>query len=68
MIIIFLHFNLFFIRLAVKDLMPGILQHLGPKQFGDLKELLAQMGGDKAGKPEDEDIPQLESNFEETSK
>ncbi|KAL4486893.1 hypothetical protein ABPG72_009657 [Tetrahymena utriculariae] len=53
----------------VKDLLPDILQHLGPKQLGDLKDLLATMGGEKKEKVgDDEEIPTLESNFEEATK
>lgn len=53
----------------VKDLLPDILQHLGPKQLGDLKDLLASFGGEKKDKSgDDEEIPTLETNFEEATK
>lgn len=53
----------------MKDLLPEILQHLGPKQLGDLKDLLSGFGGAAKGEKaeEDDDIPQLETNFEEIS-
>ena len=59
--------------LALKELLPEILQHLGPKQFGILQEILKV--SDK--KPEEikeenneDEIPSLNanSNFEEVSK
>jgi hypothetical protein len=55
----------FFIISAVKEMLPDILQHLGPKQLGFLKELMtAAPTGDKKPEtisevPEDDDIPQL---------
>ncbi|EGR33580.1 transcription factor btf3, putative [Ichthyophthirius multifiliis] len=53
---------------SVKDLLPDILQHLGPKQLADLKDILsAGLETDKA-KNEEDDIPQLQENFEEVSK
>lgn len=45
------------IFLDVKDLLPEILQHLGPKQLGDLKDLLSTMGGEKKETADDGDIP-----------
>lgn len=47
---------IFFI-LDVKDLLPEILQHLGPKQLGDLKDLLSAMGGEKKEAADDGEIP-----------
>ncbi|EGR33290.1 transcription factor btf3, putative [Ichthyophthirius multifiliis] len=62
-------FQYFFILfLAVKELLPDILQHLGPNQLKDLKDILESTldKNQKAGGEED-DIPQLQENFEEAS-
>ena len=67
-IIIEILFNIFIQFSDVKDLLPEILQHLGPKQLGDLKDLLSHMGGaDTKEKGADDEIPELETNFEEVT-
>lgn len=63
---------------SVKDLLPDIIQHLGPKQFETLKEIMKGMKkpgkeGDsikEAANEEDDEVPNLVggANFEEASK
>ncbi|EGR34277.1 transcription factor btf3, putative [Ichthyophthirius multifiliis] len=52
---------------SLKDLLPDILQHLGPKQLEYLKDILQTKEQGKYEKGEEDDIPQLQENFEEAS-
>ena len=51
---------------TIKDLLPDIVQQLGPKQFAVLKDLVSSSGA--AGK--EEEAPELvpPTSFEETAK
>ncbi len=58
-----------------KEMMPGIMNQIGPQQFGLLQEMMKSMGSNIVGeKPEEEededDVPELvgDVNFEETAK
>jgi len=63
---------------SIKDLLPGILPHLGPESLDQLKDLVAEMpGADFGAMPgategddddSDGDIPELVGNFEDASK
>jgi len=60
---------------SVKDLLPDIIQHLGPKQFESLKDLIkttkrpAESGIKEQPGEEEEDIPNLvNQNFEDKAK
>ncbi|KAK9816629.1 hypothetical protein WJX72_003061 [[Myrmecia] bisecta] len=64
----------------VQDLLPGIIQQLGPENLANLKKLAASAGagGQYGGQHEtvedvdddddDDDVPELVENFEEASK
>ena len=57
----------------LQDLLPGIINQLGPDNLANLKKLAetSQRGGappPTAGADDDEDVPDLVDNFEEASK
>ena len=57
----------------LQDLLPGIINQLGPDNLANLKKLAEtyQSGGappPTAGADDDEDVPDLVDNFEEASK
>jgi len=51
-------------------MLPGILQQVGPQQYGYLKDLIAKNeGGGAAGDADDDDVPPLvDGNFESAAK
>ena len=55
-------------NLDIKDLLPGIMKQLGPKQFSFIKDYAEQLkNSDKTDKKIDE-APELVENFEDVSK
>jgi nascent polypeptide-associated complex subunit beta len=52
---------------AIKDLLPGIIKQLGPKQFGFMKEYAETLKA-KDKKKEENDAPELVEDFESVSK
>ena len=68
-----LHCETITTKLAVGDLLPDILTHMGPKQMGALSKLLKKPAGAEGIKEstaeEEEDVPNLvNQDFEEASK
>ena len=61
----FNNFNQFFKIIAVKDLLPGILKQLGPKQLGFIKDYADSL---KNTEKPTESVPDLVDDFEEVSK
>lgn len=60
-----------FLCIAIKDLLPDILTHLGPKQLGALSQLIKKPEDEIKESPgdEEEDVPSLvNQDFEEASK
>lgn len=58
--------------LAIKDLLPDIITHLGPKQFQNLASMFKKPGTEdikETPEEEEEDVPNLvNQDFEEASK
>ncbi|GAX72765.1 hypothetical protein CEUSTIGMA_g221.t1 [Chlamydomonas eustigma] len=64
----------------LQDLLPGILNQMGPDSLMQLKKMMAQMGGAAglgagfpgkgaaSGNDDDDDVPDLVENFEEAAK
>eukprot|EP01114_Cavostelium_apophysatum_P004509 TRINITY_DN14786_c0_g1_i1.p2 TRINITY_DN14786_c0_g1~~TRINITY_DN14786_c0_g1_i1.p2 ORF type:complete len:151 (-),score=38.77 TRINITY_DN14786_c0_g1_i1:57-509(-) len=53
----------------LQDLLPGIINQLGPDSFANLKKIAEQyQQGGAATKQEDDDVPDLVDNFEDASK
>jgi len=59
----------------LQDLLPGILNQMGPDSLTNLKRMMAQMGaggfpgaGAAAADDDDDDVPDLVENFEEAAK
>merc|ERR1712071_535029 len=56
----------------LQDLLPGIMNQLGPDNLEDLKKIYAtytdDAGAAKADADSDDDVPELVGNFEEVSK
>ena len=58
----------------LQDLLPGIINQLGPDNLANLKKLAETYQGGAAAPPtagaddDDEDVPDLVDNFEEASK
>ena len=49
--------------------MPDILKQVGPQQYQFLKTQLGSLGADgKAAEDDDDDIPQLQGNFDDAAK
>jgi len=54
----------------LQDLLPGIINQLGPDNLEDLKKIYAtysQAEAPKGGEDEDDEVPELVSNFEDVS-
>ena len=51
----------------LQDLLPGIINQLGQEHLKKLAAAYTNQGGD-ATKQEDDDVPDLVDNFEETAK
>ena len=60
------------IELGLKDLLPDIITHMGPKQMGELGKLLKKPAGEgikESTAEEEEDVPSLvNQDFEQASK
>ena len=54
-------------RLELVDLVPGILNQLGPDSIENLRQIAASIAGNKASSADDEDIPDLVKDFESAS-
>mmetsp|Transcript_42002 Transcript_42002/g.98526 ORF Transcript_42002/g.98526 Transcript_42002/m.98526 type:complete len:157 (+) Transcript_42002:40-510(+) len=59
----------------LQDLLPGIINQLGPDNLDNLKKIAEQYSGDKGSAPaeladggDDEDVPELVEDFEQASK
>merc|ERR1712007_124624 len=56
----------------LQDLLPGIINQLGPDNLEDLKKIYASYASDdkaaKADGDSDDDVPELVGNFEDVSK
>jgi nascent polypeptide-associated complex subunit beta len=53
----------------LQDLLPGIINQLGPDNLANLRKIAESLTGAKPGaEKEDEDVPELVENFEEASK
>merc|ERR1711998_509075 len=52
----------------LQDLLPNILSQLGPDNLASLKKIAQQYEKEKKGEEDDDDVPELVENFEETSK
>lgn len=54
----------------LQDLLPNIINQLGPDNLAHLKKLAQQFGGGQGGAAEEDDdeVPELVENFEEASK
>ena len=51
----------------LQDLLPGILNQLGPDSLNSLKKLAAQIPGGDDDDDDDDDVPELVENFEEAA-
>merc|ERR1719443_731508 len=49
----------------LQDLLPGIINQLGPNNLEDLKKIYAQYTSNGAGEGGDDDVPSLVENFDE---
>merc|ERR1719420_2802372 len=55
----------------LQELLPGIINQLGPDNLMNLKRIAESMGAQAGGKPgaeDDDDVPDLIENFEDVSK
>merc|ERR1719252_408898 len=53
----------------LQELLPGIINQLGPDNLANLKRIAESMGAvGKAAEGEDDDVPDLDENFEDVSK
>jgi hypothetical protein len=53
---------------TIKDLLPDIVQQLGPKQFSTLKDLMSSTMAQQGEAKEEEAPPLVPTSFEETAK
>jgi len=53
---------------TIKDLLPGIMKQLGPKQFNFIKEYAEQLKNVSNKGEKIEEAPELVEDFEEVSK
>jgi len=52
----------------LQDLLPGIINQLGPDNLDQVKEIYSQLAAKEAGKQDnDDDVPDLVANFEDVS-
>merc|ERR1711907_54481 len=51
----------------LQDLLPGIINQLGPDNLANLKKIAESYSNKKDGEDGDEDVPDLVENFEEAS-
>merc|ERR1719387_4306 len=53
----------------LQELLPGIINQLGPDNLANLKRIAESMGAvGKAAEGDDDDVPDLDENFEDVSK
>jgi len=53
---------------TIKDLLPGIMKQLGPKQFSFIKDYAEQLKKGVDGDKKVDEAPELVENFEDVSK
>ena len=49
----------------IKDLLPGILNQVGPQQYRALQSIVGAAAGASAAKADEDDVPDLVGNFDE---
>eukprot|EP01116_Phalansterium_solitarium_P005999 TRINITY_DN1830_c0_g1_i1.p1 TRINITY_DN1830_c0_g1~~TRINITY_DN1830_c0_g1_i1.p1 ORF type:complete len:148 (+),score=36.80 TRINITY_DN1830_c0_g1_i1:128-571(+) len=52
----------------LQDLLPGIINQLGPDNLANLKKIAESISGNPQGSAADDDVPDLVENFESVSK
>ncbi len=58
---------MYLLLLELQDLLPGIINQLGPDNLANLKKIAETYSAAAQSKPGDDDVPELVENFDEAA-